>query len=73
VACGALALAVLGIAGKVGGDAGVGALVRTAIGLLVGGGAYVVAVILLRVDEVVLLRDRLMRRLRPGGAARTSA
>ena len=73
IACGALALAVLGIAGKVGSDVGVGALVRTTVGLVVGGGAYVVAVTLLRVDEVVLLRDRLMRRLRPGGAARASA
>jgi putative peptidoglycan lipid II flippase len=73
VACGVLALAVLGIAGKVGSDAGVGALVRTTVGLVVGGGAYVAAVVLLRVDEVVLLKDRLLRRARPGGAARASA
>jgi putative peptidoglycan lipid II flippase len=73
IACAALSLAVLGIAGRVGGDAGVGALVRTTVGLVVGGVAYVVAVLLLRVDEVVLLRDRLLRRLRPGGAARTPA
>lgn len=73
VACAALALAVLGVAGRVGSDAGVGALVRTTVGLVVGGGAYVVAVILLRVDEVVLLRDRLLRRPRPGGATRASA
>ncbi len=73
VACGALALAVLGIAGRVGGDAGFGALVRTTVGLAVGGLAYVVAVVLLRVDEVVLLRDRLLRRARPGPEARASA
>jgi putative peptidoglycan lipid II flippase len=73
VACGALALAVLGIAGRVGGDAGVGALVRTTVGLLVGGAVYVVAVVLLRVDEVVLLRDRLLRRVRPGPEAQAPA
>jgi putative peptidoglycan lipid II flippase len=73
LACGALGLAVLGIAGRVGGEAGVGALVRTTVGLLVGGAAYVVAVVLLRVDEVVLLRDRLMRRLRPRPGSRTGA
>jgi putative peptidoglycan lipid II flippase len=72
-ACAALALAVLGIAGRVGSDAGVGALVRTTVGLVVGGGTYVAAVMLLRVDEVVLLRDRLLRRHRPGGTARASA
>jgi putative peptidoglycan lipid II flippase len=73
VACGALALAVLSIAGRVGGDSGFGALVRTTVGLAVGGLAYVVAVVLLRVDEVVLLRDRLLRRARPGPEERASA
>ena len=72
-ACAALGIAVLGIAGRVGGDAGVGALVRTTVGLLVGGTVYVVAVAVLRVDEAVLLRDRLLRRLRPGPEARASA
>ncbi|MCI3948854.1 MAG: murein biosynthesis integral rane protein MurJ, partial [Acidimicrobiales bacterium] len=72
-ACLALALAVLAVAGRVGGDAGAGALVRTTVGLLVGGAAYVAAVLLLRVDEVVLLRDRLLRRGRPGSGAATRA
>jgi len=72
-ACLALALAVLAIAGRVGGDAGAGALVRTAVGLTVGGAAYVVAVVLLRVDEVVLLKDRLLRRARPGPSPQASA
>jgi putative peptidoglycan lipid II flippase len=72
-ACAALGLAVLGIAGRVGGEAGAGALVRTTVGLLVGGLAYLVAVVLLRVDEVVLLRDRLLRRARPGPGTPTSA
>ena len=72
-ACLALALAVLAVAGRVGGDAGAGALVRTTVGLLVGGAAYVAAVLLLRVDEVVLLRDRLRRRARPGSGAATRA
>ena len=72
-ACLALALAVLAIAGRVGGDAGAGALVRTAVGLSVGGFAYVVAIVLLRVDEVALLKDRLLRRGRPGPGAQASA
>jgi hypothetical protein len=72
-ACLALALAVLAIAGRVGSDAGAGALFRTAVGLTVGGAAYVVAVLLLRVDEVVLLKDRLLRRGRPGPGAQASA
>ena len=72
-ACLALALAVLAIAGRVGSDAGAGALVRTAVGLTVGGAAYVVAVLLLRVDEVVLLKDRLLRRGRPGPGTQASA
>ena len=72
-ACGALALGVLGIAGRVGGDAGFGALVRTTVGLLVGGLAYVVAVLVLRVDEVALLKDRLLRKRRPGTGSRASA
>jgi putative peptidoglycan lipid II flippase len=72
-ACAALALAVLGVAGRVGGEQGIGALVRTTVGLLVGGTAYGAAVLLLRVDEVVLLRDRLLRRGQPSQRPPTSA
>ena len=59
-----LALAVLAVAGRVGSEAAAGALVRTTVGVAVGGLAYLAAVVALRVDEVVLLRDRLLRRAR---------
>ncbi|MBA2625758.1 MAG: murein biosynthesis integral membrane protein MurJ [Acidimicrobiia bacterium] len=63
-ACAVLALAVLAVAGRVGSEAAAGALVRTTVGVAVGGLAYLAAVVALRVDEVVLLRDRLLRRAR---------
>jgi putative peptidoglycan lipid II flippase len=61
-ACALMALAVVGVTRFVGDDDGGGAILRTAVGVTVGGATFAVAVLLLRVEEVTALRQRLLRR-----------
>lgn len=69
VAAGVMALALWAGARVVGGDSGTGALARTAVGVLVGAGVYLGALLALRVPEVVELWDRLRRRGRRAAPA----
>jgi putative peptidoglycan lipid II flippase len=60
-ASGAMALAVVLVAFRVGGDDGGGAIVRTGVGVVVGLVVFVVTVVALRTEEVDALRSRLKR------------
>jgi len=60
-ACAVLAVAVLLVAYRVGDGEGLGALVRTAVGVVVGTITYGIAVVALRVEEVTDLGRRLLR------------
>jgi putative peptidoglycan lipid II flippase len=61
VASGAMALAVVLVASRVGSDDGGGAIVRTGVGVVVGLVVFVVTVVALRTEEVDALRTRLRR------------
>lgn len=61
-ACAAMAAAVMVVTRLVGDDEGAGAIVRTAVGVAVGGLSFAVAVVVLRVEEVTALRQRVLRR-----------
>lgn len=66
VACVAMAVAVVVVSRVVGSSDGFGALLRTVAGVAAGGLVYVVAVLVLRVEEVDMLRARLLKsRTRP--------
>ena len=65
VAAGVMAAAVWLTTQVVGDDSGTGAVVQTVVGVLVGLVVYGVALIALRVPEVVELRERLRARRRP--------
>jgi putative peptidoglycan lipid II flippase len=62
VACVVMAVAVMAVSRFVGDDDGAGAIVRTVVGVLVGGATFAVAVVALRVEEVTALRQRVLRR-----------
>ena len=62
LACAAMAATVMVVTRGVGDDDGAGAIVRTAVGIAVGGLTFAVAVVVVRVEEVGALRQRLLRR-----------
>ena len=62
VACALMAAAVLTVTSFVGDDEGTGAIVRTVVGVVTGGVTFAVAVVVLRVEEVTALRQRVLRR-----------
>jgi putative peptidoglycan lipid II flippase len=61
IASGAMAAAVLLVTPLVGSDEGIGAIVRTVVGVIVGVAVFVVTVVALRTEEVDALRSRLKR------------
>ncbi len=69
VAAGIMAVAVWSVTQVVGSDDGMGAVVRTLTGVLVGMAVYVVALVALRVPDAVDLLHRLRQRRRPPATA----
>jgi putative peptidoglycan lipid II flippase len=69
VASGIMAAAVWSVTQVVGSDDGMGAVVRTLTGVLVGTVVYVLALVALRVPDAVDLLHRVRRRRRPPAAA----
>ena len=69
VAAGVMAIAVWGVAHAVGSDDGIGAVIRTLSGVVVGIAVYVAALLALRVPEAMDLLNRLRQRRRPPAPA----
>ena len=69
VAAAVMALAVWGVAHTVGSNEGVGAVVRTFTGVVVGIAVYVAALVALRVPDAMDLLNRVRRRRRPPAPA----
>lgn len=60
-ASGVMAIAVLLVASQIGSNDGVGALLRTSVGVVVGFAAFAVTAVALRIEELDALRSRLTR------------
>ena len=69
LAAGVMAIAVWGVAHTVGSNDGIGAVIRTFAGVLVGIAVYGAALVALRVPDAMDLLNRVRRRRRPPAAA----